>query len=482
MEVRDYLRYKILSTKELADNTIFDESGKMHPKRLFWSAISEQLDDFFGKGKKTAEKSMSEVLLLPGLRGMGKTFALLQLWHHLVNDRKVPQENILYISMDEAKQSIKASLYDIMDAFVESLRGQRYVDLKEKLFILVDEAHFDDKWDITLKVIYDKSPRNLFIVATGSSTISRMGPDLARRSSNETVFPLNFSEYLEIKHGFVPEKGISGSIRDAIFRPTKKNIEKLNFIEAGNNARLMKQSIQVKHALRHFTFYGGFANSISMKPFEILARTKEIVEKTIMKDLPKIHNFTLNSQTDIMNIAVFLADNISGSFSREKISQQLGIPVKKVDQILNSLEQAHIIFSATPYGLKNRRKPWKYYFMSPTLACALFSAIRKVDEFDGEKHGKMIENLFAFYLLRDVCDSFGTRLCYDANKESADFIVDMVLNPIPIEVGIGVKSSKQVKNSVKQHGTKHGVLVHKCLRTEMKGKVLHVPVDTFAFL
>ena len=485
MNVKDYLETKITSTRELAGNVIYDEDRKPYPQRRFLLAISKHVKQF--RDSFPTAKRNTRILRFPGIRGVGKTVALLQLWDGLVNSEKnkVPQENVLYFSMDEVREASDSSLYELISTFIEKIHEQKRADIRKELFILIDEAHFDENWDTALKVIYDSSPRNLFIMAAGSSAMPiQMSPDLARRSYRETAFPLNFSEYMTMKHGFYPQKGTASAVRAAVLDPSEKNVRALNSIESGNRIKLLGKGINLKGRLREFVFHGGFASGISASRFDVCEKTTEIVHKTIAKDLPRIRNFTLGSQTDIMRVVNFLADKIGGGFSREKISQQLGIPSKKVDQILNSLEQSQLIFPVKPYGSGNQRKPWKYYFMSPTIAVALYSRIRPADIWDDDRYGKLTESLFASYLFR-ICYERGSfpGPFYDPKESSADFIIENEALPVPVEVGVGSKSSRQVKNSMRNcKNSKYGILIHDCEKTEMKEKVLHVPTSTFAFL
>ena len=476
--IEDFVSYTISDAGSLAEHHIYDKKNGRHPKRMFWSVIEKNIKDFLTADRKT------RILLLPGLRGTGKTVALLQLWDQLVNEQGFPQEQVLYFSMDRVKQAVNCSLYDFITAFIEKVHGQNLSGIRKELFILADECHFDRQWDESLKVICDAAPKKVFIVATGSSAISiQTSPDLARRSSKETVFPLNFSEYMIMKKNFYPEKGTASSVRNAVRNPSPENIKELNLKESANRLKLLNKGIEFNRSFREFIFCGGFANGISMDRFELYLKINEMVDKTIAKDLVFTRNFTLLSQNDIRRIINFLPFQTSGTFSREGMSSDLGITATKVDQILKALEESHLIFSLKPKstGKSITRKPWKYYFMSPTLNAAVYSRSKPVDVWNDHLYGPLVENLAAFYLLKMTWPGQGAEFFYDSKEKSADFIVGD-REPVPVEIGIGRKNDSQVKNSVRTHRSGHGVLVHNCEKTEMRGRVLHVPLSTFAFL
>ena len=509
--VVDYLRNQTRHAKNLAEKSVYDENGSKHPKRQFWQTIERNLDEFTSE-PRDAETS---IILLPGPRGLGKTFAILQLLELLVNEKRTPFENVLYVSMDDVKQSIDISIKDVAETFIEKMHDQELPNVKKKLFILIDEAHFDEKWDTSLKIIFDKSPSNVFIVAAGSSTIStQSSPDLARRSYKEKALPLNFSEYLTMKHEIHPTENIASAIKKTIFDPSESNVHELNSLESDNMNKISR-TVNAKNALRNFVFYGGFANGIKLKNFELYRKLNGIVDKTITKDLSKIHNFTLESQSDIKKLIFFLSVQTTGKFSRENISKELGIPVKKVEQILNALEKSHLIFPLKPGSSGNKRavKPWKYYFTSPTMNAALHDKIRPVNKWDDQIYGKLIENLVASCLFRMYDNEELQKAFYDSNDGSADFIIETwrahayhaqttlkqinlktsrlkqnkkpqtKLLQIPIEASINKKSIEQVKKSLKTFkNSEHGILITNREKTEMKNRILYMPLTTFALL
>src|SRR3989338_9345748 len=172
------------------------------------------------------KRNENRIIVLPGLRGIGKTTMLLQLYDFLIKKQNINQDRVLYFSTDELKDYLGASISEVIDVFVEDILKTTLTLLNEKIFILIDETHFDEKWDTSAKIVYDQS-KNVFLLLTGSSALNiEMSMDLARRARKEKVFPLSFSEYLLLKYGLDVDDVISKSITMLIFNATEKNIEK----------------------------------------------------------------------------------------------------------------------------------------------------------------------------------------------------------------------------------------------------------------
>ncbi|RLI92950.1 MAG: hypothetical protein DRO89_01140 [Candidatus Altiarchaeales archaeon] len=82
-------------------------------------------------GKKGIE---NRVIVLPGLRGVGKTTLMLQIYKYLYLTKQIEQDRILYFSaVDELKEYLGAKISEVIGVYVESVFK----------IILIDEAHFD---------------------------------------------------------------------------------------------------------------------------------------------------------------------------------------------------------------------------------------------------------------------------------------------------------------------------------------------------
>ena len=91
----------------------------------------------------------------------------------------------------------------------------------EKLFLLIDESHFDKDWSLSGKIITDKS-KNIFAIFTGSSAINlEYNAEAARRMIRYPITPLNYSQHLKLKYNYHTD--ISNDLIDLLFNGNVDN-------------------------------------------------------------------------------------------------------------------------------------------------------------------------------------------------------------------------------------------------------------------
>lgn len=93
----------------------------------------------------------NKTVILLGLRGAGKTTAFLQLYKYLTEEKGIDEDRVLYVSLDEVVELLGASLYDVAMTYITEILGEIPESLEEHTFLLVDEAHFDEKWQTAVK-------------------------------------------------------------------------------------------------------------------------------------------------------------------------------------------------------------------------------------------------------------------------------------------------------------------------------------------
>ena len=130
--------------------TILSKYNK-EKKRFDYSILEEKVNDYI-------EKDRREVIVLYGLRGVGKTTLLSQIYY---NARvKLEPNRVLYFSIDELKLN-SFTLMDVLKSYSDIFG----IDLhNEKIILLIDEIQYEKNWDLVLKNLYDTT--NIFIIAT----------------------------------------------------------------------------------------------------------------------------------------------------------------------------------------------------------------------------------------------------------------------------------------------------------------------------
>jgi len=111
-----------------------------------------------------------------------------------------------------------------------------------------------------------------------------------------------------------------------------------------------------------------------------------------------------------------------------------------IRNILDVLEKTHLVFSVKPYGGAGKlvRKPWKYYFLSPSINAAIRFKLGVYDIRDRVMLGILAENLIASYLFRmKETLNMPTGFFYAPEEGGVDFLLQTGAGEIiPVEVGI----------------------------------------------
>jgi uncharacterized protein len=454
-------------------NNIVNQKGEQLLERFIFTRIKKVINDF--QNKKDIENRW---ITIPGFRGTGKTTLISQIYHMLI-EQGVTKDRILYLSLDETTRLLQASLYEIIEAY-ESIRGESIEEVKEKIFLFIDEAQYDKNWDIILKNIFDKT-KNIFIIATGSSALAlQTSADSARRMHIEKLFPLTFTEYIKLKYKILPEKNLRFEIQKAIFESNSAEdvYKKLNSLQK----KITKYWTNIKpYEFEKYLNTGTLPFSIGLfKDDEIYQRIINILEKVIYEDISQIDNFDKNTLDKIWNLLIILSE--TNRISLESLADKIELKKPTVFKILNTLSRSELIFPVKAYGTASKQttKSPKYPFTAPAIKASLLNKIGKLSP-DPKTYGRLLQDVVAMYFYRLTNISKKYDVYYDSAKGGADFvIVEKGKNSkISIEVSYGSnKDAQQAKATMKKISAKYGVVISK-KELSLQDTVVFVPHKIF---
>lgn len=419
---------------------------------------------------------------MPGLRGVGKSTLIFQIYDYLIG-KGIDENRILYVSVDQLNSIPNANLNDLINVFVEDIHHKYPATLDEELFLLIDEAQEDANWSKTGKIIYDQS-KKIFMIFTGSKALDfELDIDAVRRTSIERIYPMNFQEYLFLKYE-IPSIGISNDIMDLILTGNtdsaiKKETDLLTYTSSIGKP-LIKE-------WQHFLYYGGFPLSLNMDDINAHRKIYEVVKRIIEKDVRYYKAFNGNTKRILFNILSFLATQKPGGISVNRLSKNLFTSRSNVIELLEILEKSHLIFNIKPYGGAGKmlKKPSKYYFLSPSITASINFTLGKHTPNNKEYMGILTENLVAsaFFRLNNVI-SKPNGIFYPNEKGMADFLITTFEgDKIPVEVGVGNKSKKQVIKTMNAYDCEYGIIVSQTTDLIKKdGDVIFVPLTTFSMM
>jgi predicted AAA+ superfamily ATPase len=488
-KVENFYRLWTSEVDKLLSGYIYDEEGNLNPTRYIFSYYLNILKKFTENKLEEIEK----INLLSGIRGVGKTTLLAQLYYtekfislyKKVDYKNVVSQNYEKIYLDVSRLSAENITLTEFFNYYQEINNKRFVSLNKKLLILLDEVQYDEKWGIFLKNVFDatKGNKNILIIATGSSALRiKLNPDLSRRSLLEELYPLKFSEYAILKSGIYPKQGLSDDLIEAILY-SKDAKELFEFCKNRHSEISRYFSLFSPGAEEDYLYFGGFPFILRLKNkksiiFELISG---VIDKLIIKDLLEMKKFSSETISKIKDLLYLIAS--SDTTDVNKLCNTLRLDYRPVRNVLDALVKSGILVEIKSYGKKfvKVRKPIKFLFISPSLRISLLNGI-----LPPEVRGKILEDYLALIFWKDFKEkgkgfNGGIDIMYDSSAGGADFVLRTGENEkIIIEVGFGKENEgiRQIENTGKNiDGYNYGIIVSQKADLELvSNKIVKMPL------
>lgn len=471
--VLDYLQRQMSLGKQRLRRYVFNPRGKEYPKRNIYIRTKKYVDTFMDGGYQ--EKRW---VIIPGLRGTGKTTILAQTYYDLTNTYG-DDINLLYFSLDEVTETIGSNLNAILQEY-ERLIGESYEVLTKPTFILVDEVQSDPRWAAVLKSLNERAAK-VFLICSGSSAVHiQASADISgRRAAIERLYPMNFCEFEMVQYGKYADKGLKELLHKAVYdSPDAKTAYK---DLQGLKVRVDRYWAQIDR--RHWRYYmaaGSLPFALVEKSYaDVHDAVLASVDKVVTKDIQQLGRFSTDTIPAIKRLLFILAE--SDAISNHKLNELLHVTTITIANILDVLVQAELLIKIPAQGSQAAaaKKPAKYLFMSSVIRAAFYNIAGSTDTTQ-TREGRLLEDIVGLHLYR----KFGAdSVTYDSSLGGADFIVKNGVSQIAMEIGRGGKTNRQVLSTMKRIKCKYGVTVSSGeLAISDNNEVVKVPWDFFALM
>ncbi|MCL5987107.1 MAG: ATP-binding protein [Actinobacteria bacterium] len=329
-------------------------------RELYLERINQHLDNKY-------------ILLITGIRRVGKTTLIRQIIDKLINKGISPKQ-ILYFLLD----SPKVAGYTLEQIINEYLTIHDF-SINDKVYVFFDEIQFFDNWEQQIKELYDL--RNMKFVISGSSSLllSKNLHFLTGRNIKFDIHPLTYKEFLKFKD-------INISVAESF-----------------------KNSSYVEEYME----FGGMPEYVLNPDSEYIQTT---IDNILFRDIVGLHG--LRNPNILRNLILLLADRVGSVTSSLKISNILNINKDTTLRYLEHLENVFIVNSLKRFSTSRNKQiysPEKFYFSDTGVLSVYASKINL---------GASAENTLFNYLHRHIEDelriSFGY---YYENRVEIDFTV-----------------------------------------------------------
>jgi len=455
-KIDNFYKEWLKNLPKLSEGYIYDGNKNLRPTRDIFTYFKEVINKFLTDSIDEFEK----IILLPGIRGVGKTTLLMQIFkiEKFLNHENPLDVNILQnlnkldyrFYFDISRFHFEQITLNDFFKFFERINNFDFVSLDRKVILLLDEIHFDERWSLFLKVLFDstKGHKNLLVIATGSSAINlKISADLMRRSKIAEIFPMKFNEYLVLRHNIFPLENLSGVLQKILFdsKDARAVFSQLKETESKINRFL----INLPHEYEDDFFKnGGFPFIANIQSdVEIAERIENVINGVIMKDIITLKKFKTETVSKISDLLYLLSN--TDIISYEKLLQTLRIDnIRTLTSLLDALVMSGLIVKVKSYGKTygTTRKTPKYLFITPSIRSAILSGV-----FPSGVEGKKLEDYFVLIFEKDLKKTIAYKLLCDIAEGGADFILTLSdRSNIIIETGFNKEETKQVIKTMKK--------------------------------
>jgi uncharacterized protein len=369
-----------------------------------WWEGEDFLKDIYERPElfRKMEKALNSknIIILTGLRRVGKTCLMKLMIKFLLKEKKVSPKKIFYISLDDYLLADK-SILEIVDEY----RKIHKISFKEHIYLFLDEITFVKNFEQQLKNLYDSHKVKIFASSSSASVLKSKKAFLTGRCSVIEVLPLDFQEFLQ-------------------FKKIKLSKSDLNLMES---------------YFEDFLKSGGMPEYVLKGDMEYL---KELVDDIIYKDVVALHG--IKNPQILKDFFLLLMERAGKAVSINKLANIMKISVDSAKRYLQMFVDTYLIYLVPRFGKTNEK------ILSAKKIYSADIGIRNL--FTGFRDkGSLFEN-YVFLKIKDKNPSY----IYEDETELDFFTSDKVL----IEVKYQNEMSDNQKKLFKKFNAKKKILIN----------------------
>ena len=252
---------------------------------------------------------MRDIVLLTGLRRVGKTTIIKQIVEELL--RKVKPELIFYVSLD-AYGLEKYSIHEIVTRY----RTIHRLGLDQKIYVFLDEIAFKEDFQKELKDFYDNENIKIYASASSASILRDKKAYLTGRTRTIEILPLDFEEFL-------------------VFRNPKIKTADAYLLE---------------NYFMEYMQTGGLPEYVLTGDIVYLS---ELVDSILYKDIIAFHN--IKDSAIVKDFFRLLMERAGKVLTLNKMAKILGISLDTVRRYMEYFKETYIIYTVERCGKLNQR-------------------------------------------------------------------------------------------------------------------------------
>jgi len=402
------------------------------------------------------EIPLKEVCLIVGPRRVGKSTLLFDVIEELLKSKD--PKTIMYFPAEDSVFR-HATLLDALNVFARSqLELNNLRELKNQVFVFVDEIQELEKWATQIKEIWDLGLPIKFIISGSSSIkILKEVSTLAGRVRLSKVFPLKFSEtvryqlVMKNQEDFVTEvklnlrAGLKDSITKKDYRPFYKELE-IAYSD------LSQQQALVEDAWKLYTIKGGYPELLDVSDFnEASAKLTSTILLKLDNDLKPASIDATDKIRDLLEYMACMSSCLTNYSALSKVLGGISDPtVKKyVKYLIMAMLCSKSRIYAKSMKTSLRKQKFKLYVLDPGLRNMLCGYLNKYLWRNKTELAKVVETVVYDHSIRFLFNIRKPNASVSFWHSKKDYEVDVVLDYlnkiIPVEVKLYSPKEEKLK-------------------------------------
>lgn len=413
-----------------------------------------------------------QIISILGLRRTGKTTVL----KHYINkllDGNISSDKILFFSFEDYLGKSEADVLEtLLNIYLNRYLQKDIWEIKEKLYIFLDEIQYIDHWQDILKRFYDKNNNLKFIISGSFSAVIRKKSteSLAGRLFEVAVPLFSFYEYCLLRN------------LNLNFSPVSvKNLTKITSKELSATSKFQElYQTKLEQLYEEYLYKGQFPEAALFREDDLASGyiRGSILKKILTQDAAKI--FKIDKIGEFSALYKIISKETGNLFELSNLAREVGINKDTLNNYLYYLEHLfllRLIYNYTKKLRKQYRIQKKIYIASPNFTCNELSVNNNSPLFTMIL-GNLVETAVFQLLNYQHKEVFFWR----KREKELDFIIKENETLVPIEVKyvnkLLPKHLSVLLDFMKSNKLKEGVVITKNkadISTIGECKILFVP-------
>ena len=388
------------------------------------------------------------IQIIIGPRRVGKSTLIQQSVGHLLREGIDPKRILFFSCDDPTLFDGNTSVGDVIEGYLTDILHESVSELKDRIYIFIDEVHMFDGWQLWLKNYYEPGYNIKFVVSGSSASHLFDGAkeSLLGRTDTLRLMPLSFMQFCRFWSA-------SGHEKDRARQKAAEFLELLPGISLYTDPVAYYEALKqnewrwdgfkpyVTAILQEFLLIGGYPEYFSESNALLWQKrlAEDIIGQGLYRDIVNIYK--IRAPDKLEKLLFFIADNNGQDFNMKTIADTIGCDNETVSAYLTYLSQAYLTIVLSNYSSnvgKTLRKNKKLYILDNGVA----NAMLRLPEITDTRAGHIVEALCVRDAL-SACEDNLWSLHYWRKKDvEVDLIIDKKINVLPIEIKYRVNAKQ----------------------------------------